>query len=156
MFYTCSFYSILCGLSCFTLAPFILFYVASGSKGLLHFTCPACLPSCACAGLPPPPTNLLLRHPWTARENAPLPCQRSLSSSLWYEGTALPPPQLASLITHSQKKLTLQMRTLFPTHRSRLCPLRFQWHNISNTKQCPLYQTQSKRNITFYTEASWF
>lgn len=36
------------------------------------------------------------------------------------------------------------MRTLFPTHKGRLFPFRFQWN-----KQYPLYQTQDNRNIIF-------
>lgn len=50
-------------------------------------------------------------------------------------------------------KETLQMSTLFPTHKGKFYPFRVQRNNISNTKQYPLYQTQGSRNIIFYIEA---
>lgn len=119
--------------------------MTSGSEGLLHFTCPVCLSSYAHVGLFPPYPNLQLRHPWAYRENdyfpASIPCSLVSGRSWWPRSL---PSWWTGLWWLIHRKETPQMRTLFPTHKGRLFPFRFQWN-----KQYPLYQTQDNRNIIF-------
>lgn len=142
---------------CFTFVSFIPTSMASGTEGLLHFTCPARLASCACLGcfhhtqaclsdiLEPPGkmTCDLLLHQLSLYSCLRLSAWSCFLLSWWASLWRL-------MQTHKE---TLQMSTLFPTHKGKFYPFRVQRNNISNTKQYPLYQTQGSRNIIFYTKA---